>query len=253
MAFLRWSLSIALAAALLAPAPAPAQPDDGLSVLVYSHTNGFRHAAIPDGIEAFQSLGEAHGWTVEATEDSTVFRPDRLAGVDVVVFLNTTGDAVGPEGQEALRAFVENGGGYVGVHSAADTEYDWPWYGRLVGAYFEGHPRVQTATVRVEDAEHPSTRMLPAEWVRRDEWYNYRESPRGDVRVLLALDESTYEGGTMGGDHPIAWSHTVGDGRSWYTGGGHTPESYVDDQFRAHLTGGVRWAAGAAAPAAAEK
>lgn len=217
MVLLRWSLSPSLAALLLAPAPVPAQPDDGLSVLVYSHTNGFRHAAIPDGVEAFRSLGKTHGWTVEATDDSTVFRPDRLAEVNVVVFLNTTGDAVGPEGQKALRAFVEDGGGYVGVHSAADTEYGWSWYGRLVGANFEGHPRVQEATVCVEDAEHSSTRMLPTEWVRRDEWYNYRESPRGDVHVLLSLDES-----------------------------------YTGEQFRAHLVGGVRWAAKAAAPSGTE-
>jgi len=252
MAVLRWPLTLLLAAALLVPAEAPAQSGEDLSILVYSHTNGYRHEAIPDGIAALRALGETHGWAVEATEDSTVFRPDRLAEVDVVVFLNTSGNAVGPEGETALRAFVEDGGGYVGVHAAADTEYDWAWYGRLVGAYFEGHPRIQEATVRVEDGRHPSTRMLPAEWVRRDEWYNYRASPRGDVRVLLALDESTYEGGTMGGDHPIAWCHPVGEGRSWYTGGGHTPESYADEQFRAHLAGGIRWAAKASAPAEME-
>lgn len=228
---------------VLFPASAPAQPSEGISVLVYSHTNGYRHEAIPDGIDAMESLAGEHDWTLDATEDSTVFRPDRLSGVDVVVFLNTTADVLGGEGQEALRAFVEEGGGFVGIHAAADTEYDWPWYGRLVGAYFEGHPPIQEATVRVEDADHPSTRPLPAEWVRRDEWYNYRSNPRERVRVLLTLDEATYEGGTMGDDHPIAWCQSVGAGRSWYTGGGHTAASYTDPTFRAHLVGGIRWAA----------
>lgn len=226
------------------PTSAPAQSNDGPALLVYSHTNGYRHQAIPEGIDALQSLGDEHGWTVEATEDSTAFRSDRLAEVDVVVFLNTTHDVVGPDGQKALRTFVEDGGGFVGIHSAADTEYDWPWYGRLVGAYFDGHPEIQEATVHVEKDDHPSTQMLPEEWPRRDEWYNYKSNPRDSVTVLLTLDESTYEGGTMGDDHPIAWYHTVKDGRSWYTGGGHTAASYSDPDFRAHLVGGIHWAAG---------
>jgi type 1 glutamine amidotransferase len=243
---LRWSLASLLSLLLLAPAPASGQSGDDLSLMVYSHTNGYRHQAIPDGIAALRALGRTHGWTVEATEDSTAFRRDRLSQVDVVVFLNTSGDVLGPQGQDALRRFVENGGGYVGVHAAADTEYDWPWYGRLVGAYFEGHPEIQEATLRVEDAGHPATRPLDRTWVHRDEWYNYRSNPRDSVRVLLTLDESTYEGGTMGDDHPITWCRTLGDGRAWYTGLGHTPESYADADVRALLTGGVRWAAGAA-------
>lgn len=228
------------------PTSAPAQSAEDPSLLVFSHTNGYRHKAIPDGIDALQSLGNEYGWTVQTTEDSTTFQPDRLADVDVVVFLNTSEDVLGPDGQEALRSFVEEGGGFVGIHAAADTEYEWPWYGRLVGAYFEGHPRIQEATVRVEDGSHPSTRMLSDEWTRRDEWYNYQSNPRDSVHVLLTLDESTYEGGTMGDDHPIAWYHTVGDGRSWYTGLGHTPESYADSTFRDHLVGGIQWAAGTA-------
>lgn len=240
----QYTLTAVVGIFLLIPSSAPAQTSEGVSILVYSHTNGYRHEAIPDGIDAMESLAQEHGWTVDATEDSTIFRPDRLSDVDVVVFLNTSGDVVGAEGQDALRAFVENGGGFVGVHAAADTEYDWSWYGRLVGAYFEDHPEIQEATVRVEDADHPSTRALPDEWVRRDEWYNYRSNPRDGVRVLLTLDESTYEGGTMSDDHPIAWCHSVGDGRSWYTGGGHMPDSYDDPTFRAHLVGGIQWAAG---------
>lgn len=253
MSCLRWGLFAVLAVALMVPTAAPAQSSEDLSLLVYSHTNGYRHQSISDGIETLRSLADEHGWSVEATEDSTAFRPNRLSNVDVIVFLNTSDDVLGPEGQKALRSFVENGGGFVGVHAAADTEYDWPWYGRLVGAYFEDHPQIQEATVRVDDASHPSTEMLPEEWVRRDEWYNYQSNPRDDVNVLLTLDESTYEGGTMGTDHPIAWYHSVQDGRSWYTGGGHTAESYSDPDFRAHLVGGIHWAGGVAETASAEK
>jgi type 1 glutamine amidotransferase len=220
-----------------------AQDTESFSVLVYSKTNGYRHKSIPTGIEALRSLGAKHGFDVTATEDSTAFRPDRLAEHDVVVFLSTSGNVLGPAGQEAFRAFVEDGGGYVGIHAAADTEYEWDWYGRLVGAYFEGHPEIQEATVRVEDDDHPSTRMLPDAWVRRDEWYNYRASPRDSVHVLLTLDESTYKGGTMGADHPIAWYRTIGNGRAWYTGLGHTDASFREDLFRRHLMGGLRWAA----------
>lgn len=256
----RWCVSL-LAVLLVVPTsscngvedddPAPDSSTADVSLFVYSRTDGYRHEAIPDGIDALRSLSDERGWSLEATEDSAAFRPDRLADIDVVVFLNTTEDVLGPNGQEALRTFVEEGGGFVGIHAAADTEYDWPWYGRLVGAYFKGHPEIQEATVHVEDGSHPSTRMLSDEWVRRDEWYNYRSNPRDSVQVLLTLDESTYDGGTMGDDHPIAWYHSVGDGRSWYTGMGHTSESYADPTFREHLAGGIHWAAGLAdAPSA---
>lgn len=226
------------------PLETPAQERDSTSVLVFSKTNGYRHASIPNGIRALREMGQEYGFRVEATEDSTTFRKDRLPSYDVVVFLNTTGNVLGRRGQRALRSFVRSGGGFVGVHSASDTEYDWDWYGRLVGAYFDGHPPVQKATVTVEDPSHPSTNMLPSQWPRRDEWYNFRTNPRDSVRVLLTLDESTYNGGTMGPDHPIAWCHTFEGGRSWYTAGGHTSASYLDPLFRQHLLGGLQWAAG---------
>ncbi len=219
------------------------QETDEFSVLVYSKTNGYRHASIPAGIEAVRELGTEHGFEVEATEDSTAFRSDRLAEVEVVVFLSTSGDVLGPTGEDAFRSFIENGGGFVGVHAASTTEYDWSWYGRLVGAYFDDHPSVQEATVRVETADHPSTQMLPEAWTRTDEWYNFRSNPRDDVEVLLTLDESTYDGGTMGDDHPIAWYHSFQGGRAWYTGAGHTEASFDEDLFRQHLLGGIQWAA----------
>lgn len=232
-----------LGAALL-PASTAAQELDDASVLVFSKTNGYRHQAIPDGIQAVRELGHEHGFQVTATEDSTAFRSQRLSAYDVIIFMNTSGNVLGPAGQEALRNFIQDGGGYMGVHAASDTEFEWPWYGRLVGAYFDGHPEIQEATVRVEHPSHPSTTMLPEEWERRDEWYNFRSNPRDSVQVLLTLDEETYEGGTMGDDHPIAWCHTFDGGRAWYTANGHTKASYQDPLFRQHLLGGLQWTAG---------
>lgn len=248
--FRRLLLGSLLLLAGAGPVPVSGQEADLDSLLVFSKTNDYRHASIADGRAALRALADDHGWEMRVTEDSTAFRRDRLASFDVVVFLNTSGNVLGPRGQDALRAFIEDGGGFVGVHAASDTEYDWPWYGRLVGAYFDDHPPVQTATVQVGTGSHPSTRMLPDSWQRRDEWYNFRSNPRDSVRVLLTLDESTYEGGTMGDDHPIAWCHSLKAGRAWYTAGGHTSEVYQDSLFRQHLLGGLRWAAGQKSSAA---
>ncbi|WP_433365376.1 ThuA domain-containing protein [Streptosporangium sp. CA-115845] len=226
-------------------APAMAA-DPAYKVLVFSKTAGFRHDAIPAGITALRGLAAENGFTVDATEDAAAFSTANLAGYRAVVFLLTTGDVLNAAQQTAFESYVAGGGGYVGVHSAADTEYDWAFYGGLVGAYFSSHPAIQQATVRVEDRTHPSTAHLPATWVRTDELYNYRTNPRSAAHVLATLDESTYSGGSMGADHPIAWCRPYQGGRAWYTGLGHTIESYTEPNFRAHLYGGLRYAAGVA-------
>jgi hypothetical protein len=196
--------------------------DGPFRVLLFSRTAGFRHDSIPSAVAALTELGGANGYTTEATEDPTQFSPLNLARFRVVVFLLTTG-----------------------VHSAADTEYDWPYYGALVGAYFKAHPTVQQASVRLEAADTPATAGLPSPWVRTDEWYDFRSNPRPNVTVLATVDESTYTGGTMGPDHPIAWTHpTPGGGRAFYTAMGHTITSYAEPLFRAHLAGAIRWVAG---------
>jgi glucose/arabinose dehydrogenase/type 1 glutamine amidotransferase len=213
-------------------------------VLVFSKTAGFRHDSIPAGIAALRELGRSSDITVDATETAAQFTADNLARYDAVVFLSTTGDVLDAEQQKAFENYVAAGGGYMGVHAAADTEYDWAFYGGLVGAYFASHPHIQPATVRVEDHTHPSTGHLDEAWERTDEWYNYRTNPRAQARVLATLDETSYQGGTMKGDHPIAWCQTYQGGRSFYTGGGHTKESYAEPAFRTHLLGGLRYATG---------
>lgn len=239
----------ALCAAALPALPAHgaglAQEDDAeASVLVFSATAGFRHDSIEAGVAAIEEAGEASGLAVTATEDAGAFTAGNLAQYDAVVFLSTTGDVLNDDQQAAFEQYIAQGGGYAGVHAAADTEYDWPFYGELVGAYFASHPEIQTATVVVEDHEHEATAHLPDAWERTDEWYNYRSNPRDSVHVLASLDEESYSGGTMNGDHPIAWCQEYEGGRSFYTGLGHTAESFADEDFLAHLLGGIRYAAG---------
>ena len=236
-------------AAVAAPAAAaaPQQPakKPTFNVLVFSKTTGFRHDSIPAGIEAITQLGVQNRFAVTATEDATRFNDRELGRFAAVIFLNTTGDVLNPDQQAAFERYIGAGGGYVGIHSAADTEYEWPFYGGLVGAYFQSHPAIQRATVKVADRVHPSSAMLPDRWNRTDEWYDYRANPRGKVHVLATLDGTTYEGDAMGADHPTAWCQDYEGGRSWYTGGGHTQDSYGEPLFRAHMVGGIRWAAGA--------
>ena len=162
------------------------------------------------------------------------------------MFLSTTGDILDDRQKAAFERYIGSGGGFVGIHSASDTEYQWAWYGRLVGAYFASHPEIQRATVRIEDPSHPSTKGLPASWERTDEWYNFRNNPRGTVHVLATLDEATYSGGKMGADHPIAWCQAIDGGRSWYTAMGHTTETFSEPLYRLHLLGGIESAAGVA-------
>ncbi|MFI6159070.1 ThuA domain-containing protein [Micromonospora haikouensis] len=241
--------AVTVAAAVLAattsatPASAADAPYD---VLVFSKTAGFRHDSIAVGTQAIRELGAANGFTVTATEDASRFTTANLAQYEAVVFLNTTGDVLDATQQSAFESYVNGGGGYVGVHAAADTEYGWSYYGSLVGGYFASHPAIQQANVRFETRAHPATGQLPQTLTRTDEWYNYQTNPRAGARVLATLDESSYSGGSMGGDHPISWCKTVSSGRSFYTGLGHTQGSYAEAAFRSHLLGGIRYAAGRA-------
>lgn len=239
---------LALVTAVFPGGAGPATAEDPVQVLVFSKTTAFRHPSIADGIQMIEELGLAHGFGVEPTEDASTFTDVALATYDVVVFLNTTGNVLDSSQQDAFRAWIEAGGGFVGIHSAADTEHGWDWYGDLLGggARFISHPPIQTATVVKEDPSHPSTHHLPAQLSFTDEWYNFQANPRSAVTVLLTLDESSYDPGAnaMGADHPIAWAHRVGEGRSWYTNLGHRDQTYADPGFREHVLGGLLWAAG---------
>ena len=222
--------------------PRPAQT----RVLVFSRTLGYRHASIPDGIAAIEELGREHGFSVDSTEDAAAFTPANLSRYRVLVFLSSTGEVLEGSQRHALQGFIHRGGGWVGIHAAADSLYDWPWYGSLLGTWFASHPAIQPARVRVDDPKDPATRGLPNPWNWTDEWYNFRSDPRQHVHVLLTLDETSYEGGKMGSDHPLAWEHEFDGGRAWYTGLGHQPATFASPVFRSFLLAGIGYAAGLA-------
>src|SRR5512133_1537145 len=217
-------------------------------ILVFSKTLGFRHANIPSGVEAIRKLGSENGFAVDATEESSVFTPQNLARYKTVVFLSATGDVLNDEQQKAFKDYMLAGGGFVGIHGAlfgpSACEDKWEWYGELCCVSFKNHSAVVSARVDIEDRLNPSTVGLPERWVRTDEWYNYEGTPRGKARVLATIDESTYAGGTVGSDHPIAWCKQAGNGVMWYTAMGHTEESFKEEPFLKHILGGIQLTAG---------
>jgi len=214
-------------------------------ILLFSETRGFRHPSIPDALTALEQLATSEGYDIDRADDSVgVFTDENLAQYDAIIWALTSGDVLNDDEQAVFERYIRTGRGYAGIHAASDTEYEWPWYGELVGAYFERHPEIQSAVMNVEDGTHASTVHLDATWTRTDEWYDFRSNPRAQVNVLLTLEESSYIGGGMGSDHPIAWFHEFDGGRSWYTGGGHTSDSYSEPDFRSHLLGGIRYAVG---------
>ncbi len=212
----------------------------------------FRHASITNGIAAIRQLGAENHFQVDSTEDASRFTGVNLAKYKVVIFLSTSGDILNEEQQAAFKSFIEQGGGLAAIHAAVAgdvaTEGSWPWYGEALCARFTNHSAIVQATVDVEDSKDPSTESLPRRWVRTDEWYNFISSPRAHAHVLASLDETTYKGGTMGKDHPIAWCKEMGKGRIWYTALGHTEASFTEPLFLKHLLGGIREAAGVQQP-----
>lgn len=214
-----------------------------VNLLIYSKTKAYRHECIEPGGKVLQSYFEKYGITSTLTEDSSLFTAGKLKDFDVVMFFQTTGNVLDSTQQVVFENYIKSGKGFVGVHAASDTEYDWPWYGKLVGAYFSSHPDIQPAALIKVDTAHLSCKHLPDRWTRTDEWYNFKQAPV-DVNVLLTIDEATYKGGEMGTNHPMSWYHTLDGGRAFYTALGHTVESYRDTLFLEHVRQGVVWAAG---------
>jgi type 1 glutamine amidotransferase len=259
----RGSIAIAVMTVLLAAfgstsASAQGVPDHAgrFDALIFTKTAAFRHTdCIREGTAAIQDLADHRGFNADHTEDAGAFTDANLANYDVVIFLCTTGNVLDEEQQAAFERFIQGGGGYAGIHSASDTEYDWPWYGGLVGAYFLDHPfapQFQVATMHVEDRHTAATNGLGDTWVREEEWYNFRSNPRdAGVHVLLTVDEDTYNpsgytGSTgMGDDHPISWCHSYDGGRAFYTALGHKGDYWSERKLLAHVLGGIEMAAGA--------
>ncbi|MHA4740283.1 ThuA domain-containing protein [Dyadobacter sp. MSC1_007] len=230
----------------------PCNASGGKAVLLFSKTNGFRHKSIEKGIEAIKAEGQKLGWQVDATEDGGYFNPTCLRSYKAVIFLSTTGDILTDTQQKAFQNYIENGGGYAGIHSASDMEYDWDWYGQLLGTRFRDHTFLPNpapvATIVTEPVQHPATAGLPARWSKKDEWYNFKDNVRDmpGFTVLLTVDEQTYSAfwpKAMQGDHPIAWTRTVGKGRMFYTAIGHTASTFEDKNALMHIMGGIGWAA----------
>jgi uncharacterized protein len=212
-------------------------------VLVFSKTNGYRHESIEAGIEAVKKLGADNNFSVDATEDSLDINDNKLSGYQAIIFLSTTMKVLGEQEEKALQNFIHKGGGFVGIHAATDCEYNFPWYVKMIGASFLSHPKQQVAKLMVVDNTHLSTKHLPAVWERKDEWYNFK-SMNPDVKVLIKIDETSYEGGKNGDNHPMAWFHDFEGGKIFYTELGHTKESYSEPFFLQHILGGIQYSLG---------
>jgi type 1 glutamine amidotransferase len=226
--------------ALLTPGATQAS-SEAERILIFTRTAGYRHDSIPTAVATLRKLAAEEGFAADHSEDAGDITTANLARYRTVVFASTTGDILDDAQQQALQEFVRHGGGFVGVHAAADTEYEWSWYGQLIGAYFRSHPPgLHSTLVQPERGGKPAGKPWPV----RDELYNYRSNPRGEVRVAATIDERGYEGGTMAADHPITWCHAFDGGRSWYTGLGHDAAVYDDNNFLAQLRRGLRYAAG---------
>ncbi len=219
-------------------------------VLIFSKTAGFYHESIPAGIAAIQKLGAENGFEVDTTKNAENINEENLAQYAAVIFLSTTGDVLNHYQEADFERYIQSGGGFVGIHAAADTEYEWGWYGRLVGGYFidhpginDPHPNVQPGKITKTGEKHPSVDFLPETWERTDEWYSYK-NVNPETKKLLMLDESSYQGGFDMGEHPIAWYHDFDGGRAYYTGSGHTKESFEEENYLKHLLAGIQYAIG---------
>ena len=217
--------------------------NNSLNVLVFSKTEGYRHQNIEIGVASFRTLAANKSWKMTTTEDATYFNDKFLSKIDVVVFFNTTGDILNSSEEIALEGFIKSGGGFLGIHAAADTEYDWPFYQELIAAHFASHPPTQKARLIVhQETNHPAIGHLGNEWSLRDEWYSFKEPLKSHATLLMEVDDSSLSGKIpLTESHPIAWAHEKYGGRSMYTGIGHTAEQFSDPVYLEHIARSVEW------------
>jgi type 1 glutamine amidotransferase len=221
-------------------------------VLLFTKTSEWHHESILDGVTAMRAMAEKHYFNIDWKVDSSVFSDAELSNYDVVMFLSTTGNILNAKQQTSLKKFIQAGNGFVGIHSAADTEKDWPWYQQLVGRTFTIHPPIQTAKLSVCQRNFPGLELAPNDFLWTDEWYDFGPENTLGLNYLLTVDESTYnvnsdwghkKGAGMGSFHPIAWFHEFDGGRSFYSALGHLPAIYENELFLNHVFGGLYWAA----------
>jgi len=242
-------LALAVSLGVMAQSDQKAAEQKKLNVLVFSKTAGYRHTSIPAGIKAITTLAQQKGWVVTATEDATLFTDDFLSRFDVCVFLNPTMKVLDASQEKAFETFIKSGKGFVGIHASADCEYDWKWYGDLNGAFFKTHPPYQLATINIESTNHPAMKPFVGmkTFTIEDEWYSYKENPRGKVTVLATLDESSIkklpkDDTWKMGDHPVIWYHEFDGARSFYTVFGHGDSSFENEKIQQHLFYAIEWA-----------
>ena len=213
--------------------------NNSYSVLVITETKGWVHDSIESGLKLIQNIGNKNNFNVYHSDNSSVITYKNLKEIKTIIFLNTTEEILTDVEQKVMESFIKSGKGFVGVHSAADTEYNWQWYGKLVGAYYRNHPEVMNG--KILTINHKITNHLDSEWEIEDEWYNF-DYVNYDINILLNLDEDSYIGGEHPDYHPITWYHEYDGGRSFYTGLGHTKEVYDDERFIKLLEKGILYA-----------
>lgn len=213
------------------------------TILVFSKTNGYRHQSIETGIRTLDSLAQSLGYQIYFSEDSLDISAEKLNAVDVLIFLSTSGDILNEAQQIAVEDFMKQGKGFIGIHGASATEYDWNWYVGLVGSFFVDHPSIQHAKLYI-NKDDPIFTDLPQSISIEDEWYNFSKPFPNTLKTLITIDETTYQGGTMGDFHPSTWYHEYGGGRAFYTSLGHRNETFANKHFRSILIQAIKWTSG---------
>jgi uncharacterized protein len=244
-------MTLCLAALFSVSAHVKADPAQ-FNVLLFTKMDGFHHRSVNEGVRAMRQMAEKHHFNIDWHEDANRFTDESLAQYDVIVFLLTTGNILNEDQQAAMKRFIQSGKGFVGIHSASDTMYDWEWYTKLVGRMFRIHPVIQTAELEVVDRKFPGVERMPDRFLWTDEFYDFGPELSENLNYILTVDESTYDPSAnwgqvstegMGDFHPLAWYQYYDGGRSFYTALGHVPATFSDDLFLEHIYGGLYWAA----------